>query len=427
MKKTVLIAAITVLMVMLMAGTAFASHSVTTGEAGDRIGNYDVIKNLANGCNECHGGAPTRTVGPHGGYATGTRKCLACHEVHSAKSTLLLPGATVTEACNFCHDLTGTDVAPYYASDLTNPSYYNKQYNNTGTVKSSHRVFSTLTVPSFVYNFTYYGFISIPGGDSATGGSADLDTSTQGQLSGNSGVNGEFTCDSCHTPHALVSSTVYGYLGENETSFKNGTGKTTFYATNRILKNTVNGNFVGYTYGSAWCAGCHAGRTDDHGMSNVSGAVYNHPVNEGAPAYDFVNNLPAGVTLVSSTPYTETVTGVAYYVVAGSGARNFDKDFRSNKWWTMEPNDPLRTGNPLRDDGAVAYAAGTGPACQQCHGNPRNIDAGPYMSDKTAGAPVEGSGAPSRYTFPHMSTNAALLVSDGDDFCTNCHGTSNLP
>ncbi len=399
MRKFTLIAMLTMCLVLLTAGAAFAAH----GASGDRTGYYD-----AGGCSGCHpSGVDKHTFGPHGGYTTTSNKCQLCHQVHDAGSARLLPGQTVTDACQHCHDITGTNSAPYYASDLTDPSYGND-------VKAAHRVFGT--VAGFVYN-DVYGSTTIPGGDATSGGDSTLDVSDQGALSGT-----DFTCNSCHTPHAIAGNTVGIYLGESHvksTTKDLAATEMKLYLTNRILKRTVNGTDTGGEYGTAWCAGCHQGRDN-------MGDAFNHPVDENGLGYDMLGAaLPAGATWLNGSGEA-TVVSKAYLFIDTAGTNpiaDLDVDPRSNKWYAMEGTDPVN-GDAVRPDGFVPFAnydGGIGPSCQQCHASPRDVDAAFW-----AGLGTAGDGHPSRGTFPHLSTNPALLAESGDDFCTNCHNL-NLP
>jgi len=396
MRKIVLTTIMALCMTMLAATAAFAAHSVV----GDRTG---WATKSALGCASCHSTAEKHTYGPHGGYSASTTKCAACHTVHKAGNARLLPGSTVTAACNYCHDLTGTAEGPYSAAKLP----------NAAAAKSAHRVAGIVYFNSET-SWGNAGNHMIPGGDDTTGGNVYLDTTEQGTLSG-----ATFTCDSCHTPHAVTGSTVGKYLGDSivkQTNRKSGAtmeaGGRLIFLTDRILKDEINGQTAA-EYGTAWCATCHRGRDN-------MGAATNHPVNEAAPAYPY---LEAGyMTWLNGSSAAAKTAGYVYIDTAGSASgltsRNFDEEPRSNKHLAMEANDPL-TGTP-RPDGSVAYASGAGPSCQQCHGSARDVETAFWSDFDTT--PLEG-----QMTFPHLSTNKALLVETGDDFCTNCHGITNLP
>jgi predicted CXXCH cytochrome family protein len=407
-------------------------------------------KTVASGsCTVCHpANTDKQAYGPHGGYSATTQKCQTCHGLHDADSPNLLPGATVTAVCNYCHDLTGTNYAPYYAADLAAP----------GTeIKAAHRTFNTVNGQVYFSDDgvgSYGGVLSgadqqiiggttIPGGSSTDGGNSTLDTSAQGATSGNT-----FTCNSCHTPHGLR--TVDNYLGESNVKMvaekrqtAGGADRTheELYLTNRLLRSNVNGQTV-TQYGTAWCAACHAGRNNMHTVNGV----YNHPVDQNGPGYDFETdgrNQLATLGTKGLTPNTTTYGTVYYKISANDSADvNFLYDPRSNKWFTGIAIDSLN-GDAPRPDGAdtsmFSANGGNGPTCTQCHGNPRDVNkayfTGAFLQFKEpAGAyeyafyePEEGLGAPARRTFPHLSTNSYLLTGTGDAFCMNCHGTTNLP
>jgi len=418
MRKIVLSTLMAVCLTMLMAGVAFAAHATK----GDRTftGSFTFPgSSPAGDCERCHAKATKHTSGPHGGYSASTTRCAACHTVHNAGNDKLLPGTTVTAACNFCHDLTGTEEGPYSAAKLP---------NNGTAVKSAHRV-AGITYFSGVTAWDNAGSGSIPGGNDTTGGSVYLNNGlkgNQGKLS-----NTSFTCDSCHTPHAIVGSTVAKYLGESVVKQSDRspiTGKQVeaggryIFLTDRILKNSINGQSA-TTYGTAWCATCHRGRDNDQ-MTAI-----NHPVDETALAYDFLNE----VTLLNSHTAGDVTTAGYVYIdknnsASGSTTRDLAIDPRSNKRLAMVAGDPLN-GNAARPDGFVTYknlaavggdATKTGPSCQQCHASARDVEA-KFWTDDFNVTPLEG-----QMTFPHLSTNKSLLVEEGDDFCTNCHGL-NLP
>ncbi len=402
-RKMVLGAILALLTVILISGPAFAAHT----NPGDRTG-WDDRYN-ADGCDGCHAGSAAGTSGLHGKYTASSNNCQVCHQVHSSDNPRLLLGQTVTEVCQFCHDITGSNLAPYFTSDLPDPGYGND-------VKASHRVFGVLN--GFTYNLDY-GSTTIPGGDAVNGGDAPLDTGGQGKLSGNN-----FTCNSCHTPHAMTTNTVDIYLGESalkesESGLSNGQRK--IYLTNRLLKRVVNGVDTGGTYGAAWCAGCHQGKVN---KMTVSDGVYSydHPVDGFGPAYDLL-----GMGRNNSSDWINgsgeaKVLNQKYVFIdsnqdpAGDADLSFDP--RSNKWYAMTDTDPVN-GNVYRPDGFVPFGDYTdiGPSCQQCHASPRDVDEAFW-----AGFDTKGAGYPTRGTFPHLSTNSSLLTEqNGDDFCTNCH------
>lgn len=387
-------------------GVAFAAHEAS----GDSVGWGDRYQ--ADDCNECHNGAAQGTTGPHGGYTAGSNSCQICHKSHGSDSESLLPGETVTQVCQFCHDITGTKKAPYFN-------------DGSEVVVSGHLVQGLFGVEG--------GPVKIPGGNlDLEGENPTLYTEDQGKLSGNS-----FTCDSCHTPHGDKSKTVNIYLGESEvkdTVYGLDDGQRKIYITNRLLKRTVNGIYTGETYGTNWCAGCHQGYREGMALKAdaymdsfvydfVYGRVYNepnilHPVFEG-PGYDLLGSgMNNRADWINGSSESE-VFGRKYVLIDSNatpaGDADLDFDPRSNKWYAMLDVDPM-TGEH-RPDGSVPFAAYEGPSCQQCHASPRDVDEAFWVDFDT-----KGTGYPSRGTFPHLSTNSALLVEeDGDDLCTNCH------
>lgn len=367
-KKKVLIIAITF---VLLIGTTTAASAYKL--PGDR-------KLPSNDCIKCHSTASrVNDTGPHGGYTTGTNKCAVCHTVHKASSASLLPGATVTAACNYCHDLTGTAAGPYNMTGIT-----------TAEVYGAHKV-------QGINGWTAVS--SIPGGDAATGGATVINAAYQGKMSGST-----FTCDSCHTPHAIVGTTVEPYLGESQVKKAMEDDDIKFFVSSRLLKNKPNGvtNPINQ-YGTAWCSSCHTGRDN-------MGGVYNHPVYYDGVAYSYLQDI----TYVNgSSPQKVKDQGYLrmYFMGDINQADSSDMKF-TNKYYRMTSTEPL-TGAARDTDGYLNYDSfkGKGPTCQQCHASARDVD-------KLFGGP----GKPARFSFPHLSTNKALLVETGDDFCTNCHG-----
>lgn len=367
-KKNMLIIAITL---VLLIGTATAASAWPLGDKGDRTSS-------ATDCTTCHTTGSDRVSGPHGGYTTGTNKCAVCHTVHKASSSSLLPGATVTAACNYCHDLTATTRGPYSLAGIT-----------SGDIQGAHKV-------QGINGWTAVS--SIPGGDAATGGATVINAAYQGKMSGST-----FTCDSCHTPHAIVGTTVQPYVGESQVKIK----EDKYYLSSRLLKNKVNGvDIDNNQYGTAWCAACHSGRDNENNM----GGLFNHPVYFDGLGYTYLNDI----TYLPDSGI-EKVRNQGYVSVDLTGESDIVDSYNlklTNKYYRMTSTDPL-TGAARDANGYLNYDdfRGKGPTCQQCHANARDAD-----------RVFNGTGKPARFSFPHLSTNKALLVENGDDFCTNCHG-----
>jgi predicted CXXCH cytochrome family protein len=338
-------------------------------------------------CSDCHGReadestdtvAPTRK-GPHGAYNTSTRKCSACHSVHSAAAGgyALLPAETAKFVCESCHDGTG------------GRGVYGAIEKRGGTVNSTHRVEATNVVP---------------GGD-PTGGP------TSGSFSG---PDGTLTCVDCHSPHDT--NTVKPFVGDRRRSVDE-TG--TAIETNRLLKalpSSVDGTPVKY-YGSDWCASCHQGyHLAENGIDPVTGTANRHPVGfaadvEGEQRFHY-NNVP----VVTGVETTQTAWGP----LGGS-----------NRGYVM-PHVP----GEMR--GFYGAQQGVGPLCQQCHEDAREVggvlDGSPVLLsgqefNVTGYEPDTGAGDNPRFqVFPHESDQPGFRVTRGDPdepavdgFCLRCH------
>jgi predicted CXXCH cytochrome family protein len=235
-------------------------------------------------CHPTHGFmSPSAGKGPHGLYDATTDRCDACHMVHDAEGSDLLPGATVTASCYTCHDGTGGH------------GVYGAIEARTGidpAVSGGMHEIDTTNV--------------VPGGDAGTGGSATMAFG---------GPGGTLGCDDCHSPHD--SNTVAPFTQERwRTSFNPIIGRG--IKTSKLLRQSPGGVAgVVTAYGAGWCAACHQGRTS-------GGAVHNHPVEDdtvvGAFVYDSLARLATddqtGVTVMGSLagtnrgylmPYPRTV------------------------------------------------------------------------------------------------------------------------
>lgn len=474
MRKFALILTLVSLFVLTISTAAFAAianvdhQAAGKGDRGKDI-NWDSMN-----CNSCHAG-DTKRVGPHGGYTTATNKCQTCHDVHTngsgyeqgAENAQLLHGQTLTAACQYCHDLTATNAGPYNMSIGT----------LAPVTKSAHRV-----VGIDVYGYTdtegqantavdyelVAGVESIPGGN-ATDGSAGA-YSSKWFMYGTYNRTGDdsiswkdsyplggavFTCNSCHTPHGV--NDVKAYLGESPVKLGviNDTGDTLqrSYLTSRILKKRPNGVTTDVTeYNSSWCAGCHQGRT------NLVTTHKNHPVSLTAPGYKLIELAwykDLFWNAYATPAAAQTAIEAQGYIdwSATSNKADLKADPRSNMQFALSPGHWVseQNRNVLRPDGYDAiirtqngwdwsvdqwvYTAsgpsGTkiyddGPACQQCHGSHRDVDAA-FSVTPTFNGSIWVGGEPYRYSFPHVSTAKALLTEEDDDFCTNCHQPDDLP
>lgn len=413
MRKLILVLSLAILLMFALTGVAFAVNSHLP--SGDRK-----MEIKSDNCAECHAGGTLHTSGPHGGYSSTTDKCQSCHDIHgSAENSVLLMGTNLTAACQYCHDLTATWAGPY---------------NMTGvvSVKSAHRVvgvdvYSYKDSEGHMNDSLTTGITTIPGGNWYDGSEGTLNTAEQGQLSGN-----VFTCNSCHTPHGVQ--TVNNYLGESEIKhYEDFSGNQYLYMTNRLLKQRPNvSSSVYMEYNGSWCASCHMGR--DNRIVKHS----NHPVNtfthNSNDKYSALNDagkpyFPAYQFLAIAKEKGWLTTSIASAVsdnkiqISGSGAEA-TRDLRANTQYRLTDKDFGNNEDPRDDaDGYAEDDVSTsdspyeyGPACQQCHGSARDVDT-------LFGALTN----PARGSFPHVSVNKALLVEEGDDFCTNCHNPGALP
>jgi len=226
---------------MLMGGTA----SAYPGDAGPWS------------CDDCHAttgeGTPWDGSGPHSDYTASTKKCALCHSVHRspADSVLLLPGPTITDSCETCHD--GTGGIGVYATITA----------FGGVVGAEHSCEVTSSVP---------------------GGSTTL-----------LGVMG---CGSCHSVHGA--NTVEPFLRDSASAFDPAEP----VISSCLLRDNPAGSAPGSfpEYGARWCASCHDQRHSDYAMSG------NHPVETSAAwGYGDVTST----VLPTSLSYNSDITPVA--------------------------------------------------------------------------------------------------------------------
>lgn len=373
----------------------FLNPEITLGahsEPGDRTTSISSLD-----CITCHAGAEERTSGPHGGYTNTTNRCSTCHDVHANEGNAqLLPGTTLTAVCMSCHDLTATASGPY----------------NMGgdKIAAAHRITSIDFNGYRNTGILIEGITAIPGGNGVDGGVDNLNTASQGSLSGT-----VFTCASCHTPHGV--NTVKPYLGESTLKVTNdelADGQFKLYLTSRILKRNPNQAEIDpepTEYGSSWCISCHKGRRS--GISDK----HNHSVDEIAPAYRFLDLAPETDFLHGETKFSVGDDGYILVDTRANPAENAEmkRDPRSNQQYSMIPLDEY--SGKTRPDGFTPFKDyPKGPSCQQCHGNARDVE-----------SPYQNHNNPQKTNFPHVSSKNGFLVETEDDLCTNCHSLSTLP
>lgn len=382
MRKAILCLVFALLFAVASADPSYAWKS---GEKGDRTYDGD-----ATACTSCHkdgiGGGPNQNTVPHGNYSATSDNCAACHKVHVAKEAFLLPGATLSQTCNYCHDFTQSNYAVYKLNYDMEGQLYDEYFNpknpdnvmEAALAKSGHRVIGVGYVDEALNDFT--GTTIIPGGNDATGSVANLVYEKDGKLAGKDKA---LTCSSCHTPHGVK--TVKAYIGETDRNVKPSTATEDGYinASTRILRSTIYGPHATEpknvaNYGSEWCAACHQGRDND------LREFHNHPVAM-AKQWGWGGD---NITLLKGS--------------------NDAADPRSNNIFVMNQSMSIEDGAP------VAYEK---PLCQQCHGSARDVTL----------AFKDGNPQQAYRNFPHQSTNKKLLVEVKDDLCMNCHEPNDLP
>jgi len=327
------------------------------------------------GCTSCHQGGiaiPDVTNGPHGGYTTGTNACGMCHTVHgSTGAPKLLPGDTIKDTCQTCHDGTG------------GRGVYGMIAARGVAVGGGHSLETTGLVP---------------GGNATDGSSATMAFS---------GPDSTLTCSDCHSPHA--SDCVTPFLGERQREVEIGLFNVS--TSNRLLKRHPGGSTTEVTeYGSDWCIACHKGRAS--GMAGVM----NHPVESKTTTTTPYNYRALGV--IAPGPYPTSLTTV------GPAGINTKFDSLNVAYLMPYPRTGAQMGHlPIcqqchEDTRFVGTLSADGS------------QATPSTSSVTV-FPLGGDGRnpadnPRFQNFPHETTGFRMLVEAtttaySDDLCLNCH------
>lgn len=297
--------------------------------------------------------------GPHGGYTSGTQKCVTCHTIHDAPSSFaLLPQPTVQATCNTCHDGTGGG------------GVYGVIRARTGLTPGAQHRIETATGTGGTK-------MVVPGGDPTTGGSVETSFT---------GTNGSLTCTDCHNPHNA--NTVNAFEGDRRRST---TDSSTFSTpTNRLLRTHVTSSDATITeYGSDWCEECHKGR------HSQTGTMGNHPVADSVTAsgwyYRRVEVLSGYNTSVrSATPTDLGGSNLGYVMPMPRGSQPYPICEQCHE-------DARSVGNVTQFQVASASEA---------------------FSPSIDGS---GTGNPRFQNFPHESENPRFLIEVGDSLCLNCH------
>ncbi len=336
-------------------------------------------------CGTCHAGYPGDLgQGPHGDYtATGTsgpgKKCGICHTIHVAGGVKLLPGQTVKDSCNACHDGTGGH------------GVYGSLTAQGVAIKAAHHIDDTRT---------------IPGGSASSGGSVVSTFTGQGYC---------LSCDDCHSPHE--NDVVAPFIAERQRTTlkwqKTGSRHHVIASTKLLKRRPTGASTEATAYGSDWCLTCHAGRAS-------GGAVHNHPV-DSLVATTAPFNYSSAAILTTDAPTRSTT-------VSPMGGWN-----RPSNGWT-DPVKYAENRGYLMPYPRTPEQAGHAPICQQCHGDARNVgslsstglaDALPFQVTHEDGKVATDN--PRFQNFPHEAANGRFLVENDDDLCLNCHPTTGLP
>lgn len=411
MKKFINLSLFTIIIILFTAtpGLAWSYHNVET---------EPTFSSDARDCMFCHHDT-TDPTGPHGNYTALSNKCSTCHQTHRAQNPGLLPANSLTAVCQYCHDLTQSIYAPYSFNDLgsadslvysahrvSGVSFPNEYVNEMGELVTTEPLETGLT-----------GDI-IPGGSEIDGGTGSFTPNYNGSVS-----KVYFSCTSCHSVHAVKGTMVKPYLGESQLKVNRNMDsqyEKKIHLTNRLLRIRPNNvTEAVYEFGPLWCMTCHKGRGNNLIMSK-----FNHPINETAKGYSFLDILPESEFIYAGGK-AATLNDImlkGFVIIDSRSAESaypeahVKKDPRTNAWYTMSFWDSL--DRKFREDGSIPYNS-DGPVCQQCHGNPRDVE-------KAFNIGASNSN-PRRLSFPHASPNKALLVETGVDLCTNCHEADSLP
>lgn len=343
------------------------------------------------------------------GYGEGAASRTQCVECHGSVS--LAPGQTPSEStadtrtvtgphmgytatsrkCQTCHQVHAAPAAKLLP-EATILDTCNVCHDGSGGGGVYGVLLARGITPAQAHNVGTGATNVVPGGDAETGLSATMTT-----LRGPSGTpGGTLTCTDCHTPHGQK--VVAPFTGDRK---RVASPISPNPKSSRLLKRDpgATGKDIG-EYGSNWCLACHAGR----GQMDTPTKL-NHPVaTDTVAVYDRLIRM-ASDDLTASWE-TSTLGG-------------------SNRGYLM-------TQATL----ATLASTGSGPICQQCHEDARNV--GQLNAEGTEGDPAtftitppaggvvpDGENEtdnPRFQVFPHESVTSHFLVEENDDLCYgNCH------
>lgn len=269
----------------------------------------------------------------HGDFASNSKGCADCHITHGANAAkLLVAGPTQTDTCYYCHSEALVS-SRYNAETATVRGADNAwRASYAGGFMKSYKA-SNYTVGNAVYNTSVHSVEkSYQNGSTMTGGQVN------GDIPGGGSWTGNFTCGSCHDPHAGGR-----YPSETGAPYKNPRLlrlKPLNVSTNRVVYMKI-----AYDYGvdggasdtllpseygkgwNAWCGACHdvfntesnggsefPDRTGSANIDNGSGAMkYRHKMgvylNTGIV---FSTSLQDGLPLPTNTDGSTTTANQRY-------------------------------------------------------------------------------------------------------------------
>jgi len=267
----------------------------------------------------------------HGDFASNSKGCADCHITHGANAAkLLVAGPTQTDTCYFCHGeaswasrydaetgrIMGTDGSP-------RPSY-------AGGFKKSVPNPNTWTVASLAYNTSVHSVEKAWQTSSIQAGQVlgkDIPGGTLGWTS-------EFTCGTCHDPHAGGRyPAVSGYINPRLLKLRPNGATVDKVVYMRIdydysADNSESKTLMTLEYGkgfNAWCGACHdkfntegtgtenPNRTGSYGIDNGAGQTkYRHKMGvmlTSTSHSGFSTSLTNGLPLPTNTTGARDVAG----------------------------------------------------------------------------------------------------------------------
>jgi len=350
---------------LAMTGAAFGWNEVTNVDVYE-VEETRPVRTTCASCHQPYSGGTTDAWGVHGGFTNATDKCGQCHTLHDADSARLLPGATITDTCELCHDGTGGE------------GVYGAILGRMGVAPLADH---STEVTS-----------EIPGGDPVTGGSS---------FRAFRGLGTTLTCTDCHSAHGR--DLVVAFKGDRQRTDWGMDNPTS----TKLLRRKPGGVTAPVPeYGSDWCLACHAGRTDG------SSEVHNHPVETSATVPPYVYGrlpvltgaMPTGSTAIGAAGDSNVAYLMPFPRTVGAGGQQGHDPI------CQQCHEDSRSVGNLTDAGlatATAFQVSV-PIWMQPDG-------------------WNASDNPRFTTFPHETVNTKMLLEPKDDLCLNCHCLAQWP